>query len=1033
MAADGSITIDTKIDSKNLKKDLEGIKNSLGKGLKVAAKGAAIAIAAIAASIALVAKGAKEFSAITDRIDKMSQKIGISRQAFQEWDYILSQSGADVSMLQMSIKTLSKAADEAAQGTATYAESFDRLGVSVLDANGNLKDSETLFNESFKALSSLDNETERTAIASELLGRSATELAPAFNQGAEAIEAMRQEAHDLGLVMSDDVINAGVVLTDSMDRLKRIGKGLFIEVFSGIVPVLNDLLSKFTEFVKGAGGIQGIVSSIGDFFRNIGLEIKISWIRTIDTLRLYWYRWIQGFRVDAANMQIAFVYATQGIKIAIFSLSAVIYDKLLGAISDLMKSLSWVPFIGDNFVEASNKLSQFNDVLQEGYASDIQAGKDMISQAKANRDAIIDEIDGEMAARKEATEQKIDDLRELSEAEKKAREEERAVENERQIAEAKAAQAAKEKLERLQQLAAIDASYSQEMAKNQQKYELGLTTQEELIGNNISAMESYIESLIDMGVTAESSAEEGGAALKKMLKLLSDEKLKLEAKDDGGDTGISFMEGLLSGIKETGPKVLSTAKSVISSIAGIVSGVVSGISSAISWAAAFDVTELWDTFAELIDGIKNFFMVDLPSLPIYLEAGAAMVQDLVSGIRENWDSISETISNVISTLVTVIMENLPDILQIGEDVLLTFLRGIQANVSGVRKTIKYVITILIDAFVKSLPYIISLGGELIMALLEGLSANAEALAEGLGEAVAAMIEFVGSNADEMVDLGIKLIQGLVLGIVKALPDIVKALAKAAPYIMLEFYLLPYKMAALAPEIIWALITGMVEALIETPGILISAIIDVFTKFIDAILSFFGIHSPSKVFADIGVNLIQGLINGILNAGATIWNAVKSVFTGLWDNIVNIFSGALSFGASIVNNISSGINSVLGTVGSAVSGAASSIWGGITSAASSVGSWISGWFANGTDYAPGGLSIVGEEGPEIVNLPRGSKVWSNDETEKILSAGTSAVTSFGAASMGMQNISVYVNGTMEVDGKEIGRISYEYMDEIAAGA
>lgn len=86
----------------------------------------------------------------------------------------------------MGLKTLSTAMDEANKGTKTYTELFDRLNVNIHDTNGNLKDQETIFNEVFKALSAMENETERTAIASRLLGRSATELAPAMNGGAEA-------------------------------------------------------------------------------------------------------------------------------------------------------------------------------------------------------------------------------------------------------------------------------------------------------------------------------------------------------------------------------------------------------------------------------------------------------------------------------------------------------------------------------------------------------------------------------------------------------------------------------------------------------------------------------------------------------------------------------------------------------------------------------------------------------------------------------------------------------------------------------
>ena len=71
----------------------EGLGSKLGAGIKTAAKwGAAIGGAAIVAGGALLSVANKASTAL-DRVDKLSQKIGISRKGFQEWDYVLSQSG----------------------------------------------------------------------------------------------------------------------------------------------------------------------------------------------------------------------------------------------------------------------------------------------------------------------------------------------------------------------------------------------------------------------------------------------------------------------------------------------------------------------------------------------------------------------------------------------------------------------------------------------------------------------------------------------------------------------------------------------------------------------------------------------------------------------------------------------------------------------------------------------------------------------------------------------------------------------------
>lgn len=121
---------------------LKGIKEkfaSLGSTIKATAKvaaGFAVGVGAVGAG-ALAA--ANKSAAAADEIDKMSQKIGISRDAYQELAFAFSQSGTDVNNLQTGMKTLTNAAIKASEGTTTFAESFNALGVSVNNADGSMK------------------------------------------------------------------------------------------------------------------------------------------------------------------------------------------------------------------------------------------------------------------------------------------------------------------------------------------------------------------------------------------------------------------------------------------------------------------------------------------------------------------------------------------------------------------------------------------------------------------------------------------------------------------------------------------------------------------------------------------------------------------------------------------------------------------------------------------------------------------------------------------------------------------------------
>jgi len=228
---------------------------SMGKIVKATA---AVGAAMIGAGVA-VTKLATNMAKKGDEIDKMSQKIGISRTAYQEWGYVLSQNGADVSILQTGIKTLTNAAAEATKGTGKYADAFGKLGISVTDTSGKLKSQEQIFNETMNALTAMENETERAALANELFGRSATELAPVLNAGAGSVENLKNKAHELGIILGDEAVDASVELTDTLDTMKRTMEVGLMKAMQGVMPVVQKL---FDLFIKHAGPIFDALSPV---------------------------------------------------------------------------------------------------------------------------------------------------------------------------------------------------------------------------------------------------------------------------------------------------------------------------------------------------------------------------------------------------------------------------------------------------------------------------------------------------------------------------------------------------------------------------------------------------------------------------------------------------------------------------------------------------------------------------------------------------------------------------------------------------
>ncbi|NCC45312.1 MAG: phage tail protein, partial [Clostridia bacterium] len=222
-----------------------------GIGVAIGAAMAAIGTAAVAAGKKLYDM-ANDAAAAGDEIDKASQRIGLSRKGYQEWDYVLSQNGASISTLENGMKKLNNTVDDAINGSTSATDKFRRLGISMEDLQG--KSREEVFEMTVRGLQGIADEGEKAAIANDLLGNSSVELAALLNQTAESTEDLKNKASELGLVMSDKSIDAAVEYTDAMDNLTRSFTGVKNNITSQLLPGFTMILDGLTGLITGQEG-----------------------------------------------------------------------------------------------------------------------------------------------------------------------------------------------------------------------------------------------------------------------------------------------------------------------------------------------------------------------------------------------------------------------------------------------------------------------------------------------------------------------------------------------------------------------------------------------------------------------------------------------------------------------------------------------------------------------------------------------------------------------------------------------------------
>lgn len=259
----------------------EKIGNAFAKlGQATAKIGQAVLTAALDAGKAIYGM-ATDSAEAADRVDKLSQQIGLSREGFQELDFILSQAGASVENLKTGMKTLTNQMLAAENGTGSAVEIFDRLGVSIYDANGELKSQEQMLYDVMEALAKITNQTEKATIANKLFGKTGSELMPLLNSETGTIEELRKQAHELGLVMSDEIIDSGVNLHDSLDQTKRSFDAITLQLGAAFMPIVEEVSDYIRELLPT---LLQIVQKVGPAFATIIRSILPPIMELVDQL-----------------------------------------------------------------------------------------------------------------------------------------------------------------------------------------------------------------------------------------------------------------------------------------------------------------------------------------------------------------------------------------------------------------------------------------------------------------------------------------------------------------------------------------------------------------------------------------------------------------------------------------------------------------------------------------------------------------------------------------------------------------------------
>lgn len=261
-------------------KKLQGRVKALASGM-FSLRGAAVALGA-ATGFGYVVKGAL---ASADAIGKAADVIGIHTAALQEYRHAASLSGVETGLLDKSFAAFTKRVGEARAGTGplvTYLKKVDeQLLANIISAGS----SEKALDLVFRRMASLTNAADRAALANAAFSRSGLKLVNMVKGGADGLDAMRSEAHRLGLVLNDDLIRNAEKANDELDKLSRVVKTNLTKTLISLAPKIIDASESMLAWVEN--NQKMIEQDIPAFFSDTAEEISniVDSVKTLITFK----------------------------------------------------------------------------------------------------------------------------------------------------------------------------------------------------------------------------------------------------------------------------------------------------------------------------------------------------------------------------------------------------------------------------------------------------------------------------------------------------------------------------------------------------------------------------------------------------------------------------------------------------------------------------------------------------------------------------------------------------------------------------
>lgn len=296
--------------------------------------------------------------------------------------------------------------------------------------------------------------------------------------------------------------------------------------------------------------------------------------------------------------------------------------------------------------------------------------------------------------------------------------------------------------------------------------------------------------------------------------------------------------------------------------------------------------------SELIDSLFPLIAQKIPDLivqvlPQLISAGTGIVTSLVTGIQQNLPALVQGAIQIVTQLLTTLLSLLPQLLDMGTQILMQLVIGIGQALPELIPQAVNAVTTIVENLIDNIDLIIEAGMQLLIGLAEGLINAIPQLIEKIPIIIDKLLNAIIENLPKLVEMGVELVVKLAVGLVQAIPTLVGKIPQLISSVLNAIGKLPGMVIDIGKNIVQGIWNGISGA----ASWLWNKITGWCSSIFDGIKSFFGIHSPSKLFADdvgkmLGLGIGEGFDDSLSSVYKEMQDAVEHENAKLTSNLTS---------------------------------------------------------------------------------------------------------------------------------------------------